>query len=690
MEFLDQLKPLLDWLHLHPGWAGFITFLISLSESLAVIGLFIPGTVVMTAIGTLIGAGIIPAWQTIAWAIAGAIVGDSLSYRLGYHFTEHLRDLWPFSRYPQILTKGEGFFKKHGGKSVLLGRFVGPVRPVIPVVAGMMKMRPRHFLISNVLSAVLWAPFYMLPGILIGAASLELSPQATTHFIITVVAILVALWLAVWLCKVIVYRLLRFLDYRVQRLWESMRAKPGCHGLVSLLENTQNPASHAQLTRSLVALLALALLLFLVIAHFHFDWLSDINNSTDNFVTSLHQPLLNKIMVMMTFIGYRWVLFPLCVVISLYLIYKHLWRAFYHFLGVIGFTVAFLLPFKILLISPRPDSSFEPVSNSFPSGHATLSLAIFGFLAVLIGQSMERTGRLFTYLALGGLCVLIAATRVYLNFHWLTDVVGGTLIGLICLLIVTISYYRRPSRPASPVHLIMLALITVLIAFGWQYHQKYHTYIAKLTPNYWPTSTISYSDWWRRSTHTIPLYRTSRSGKPIEVLNIEWAGPLKDIEQGLLAQGWLKIPKLTLISMINRVSSDNDDRQLPLFPAFYAGHKPALVVFKPVDEDNLLLVISLWQAQTVFSDSTLPLWVGTISYQSPRNKFWHYKHPKRKQGNLIPATFILEGSLEDFKWKRVEYPAKDRPKSIASRPEWQGGVLLIKPDEEHRLVPEAE
>lgn len=149
MEFLLVLKSffaqIIQWLHLNPGWAGFVTFLISLSESLAFIGLLVPGTVIMAAIGTLIGADIIPAGQTIAWAIAGAVAGDSLSYRLGYHFTDHLRDMWPFRRYPQLLAKGEKFFIDHGGKSVFLGRFVGPIRPIIPVIAGMLRMEPRRF-----------------------------------------------------------------------------------------------------------------------------------------------------------------------------------------------------------------------------------------------------------------------------------------------------------------------------------------------------------------------------------------------------------------------------------------------------------------------------------------------------------------------------------------------------------------
>lgn len=153
-----------DWIILNPNWAGSAVFLISMCESLAVVGLFIPGIIAMGIIGGLVSAGILEIVPTLIWAILGAIAGDGISYYIGRRFKHHLPFYWPFSRFPQWLERGKKFFIDHGGKSIVIGRFVGPVRPFIPVVAGMMSMRPRDFLIANVISAILWAPIYMLPG----------------------------------------------------------------------------------------------------------------------------------------------------------------------------------------------------------------------------------------------------------------------------------------------------------------------------------------------------------------------------------------------------------------------------------------------------------------------------------------------------------------------------------------------
>lgn len=152
------------WIIANPHWAGLAVFTISMCESLAVIGLFIPGIVAMSIIGGLVSANILMIVPTLLWAIAGAIVGDGVSYYIGRRFKEHLPNYWPFSRFPQWLERGKKFFIHHGTKSIIIGRFVGPVRPFIPVVAGMMSMRPRTFLIANVFSAIIWAPIYMLPG----------------------------------------------------------------------------------------------------------------------------------------------------------------------------------------------------------------------------------------------------------------------------------------------------------------------------------------------------------------------------------------------------------------------------------------------------------------------------------------------------------------------------------------------
>jgi membrane protein DedA with SNARE-associated domain len=166
IDFLsaETLQAVETWIIAHPAWAGFAVFAISLSESLAVVGLFIPGVLAMSVIGGLVSIGVLKIVPTLLFAILGAIFGDGISYSIGRHFKQTLPNYWPFSRFPKWLGRGKEFFVKHGSKSIIVGRFIGPVRPFIPVVAGIMAMCPRKFFVANVLSAIIWAPVYMLPG----------------------------------------------------------------------------------------------------------------------------------------------------------------------------------------------------------------------------------------------------------------------------------------------------------------------------------------------------------------------------------------------------------------------------------------------------------------------------------------------------------------------------------------------
>src|ERR1700733_13714231 len=96
----EIVTPILQWLNSNPELAGFATFLISAAESVAIIGTIVPGSIMMTAIGALVGAGIIPFWSTLIWAILGAIVGDGISYWLGHYFKARLHQVWPFRTHP--------------------------------------------------------------------------------------------------------------------------------------------------------------------------------------------------------------------------------------------------------------------------------------------------------------------------------------------------------------------------------------------------------------------------------------------------------------------------------------------------------------------------------------------------------------------------------------------------------------
>ncbi|MDE1986615.1 MAG: DedA family protein [Alphaproteobacteria bacterium] len=147
-------------------WAGPIMFAVSFGESFAFLSLLIPGTAIMIAAGAFIPSGTLSAWPLLIGCIAGATAGDAISYWLGWRYGHLVERSWPFTRHPELLATGYAFFKRHGGKSVFIGRFFGPFRAVVPLVAGISKMPPVRFWIANMSSALIWAPALLLPGAL--------------------------------------------------------------------------------------------------------------------------------------------------------------------------------------------------------------------------------------------------------------------------------------------------------------------------------------------------------------------------------------------------------------------------------------------------------------------------------------------------------------------------------------------
>ena len=114
------------------------------------------------------------------------------------------------TRYPELIPKGERFFQRHGGISILFGRFVGPVRSIIPAVAGMMHMPPVRFYLVNILSALAWAPVVILPGVAFGA-SLNLASAVALRFAELLAAVILLVWFVGW----VLHRLLGKLMARV-------------------------------------------------------------------------------------------------------------------------------------------------------------------------------------------------------------------------------------------------------------------------------------------------------------------------------------------------------------------------------------------------------------------------------------------------------------------------------------------
>ncbi len=164
----DIIGGLGDFISTHRDWAGPIVGAIAFGESLAIIGMFIPATPIMILIGGLLGTGIIEPLPVIIGAIIGAVIGDIISYLLGWWVGRSIIHKWPLNKHRSGVARARLLFRKYGFWAVFFGRFFGPVRCTVPLVAGIMSMDQKRFQTANVLSAVVWAPVMFLPGWLAG------------------------------------------------------------------------------------------------------------------------------------------------------------------------------------------------------------------------------------------------------------------------------------------------------------------------------------------------------------------------------------------------------------------------------------------------------------------------------------------------------------------------------------------
>jgi membrane protein DedA with SNARE-associated domain len=186
----DMVAEIKTFLLAHKEWAGPILGFVAFGESLVIVGLFFPATAIMLLTGGLVQKGILDPATVIGWSVAGAILGDIVTYWLGRWIGPSVRHHWPLNRDPTAVAQARLFFRKFGFLSIFIGRFLGPVRSTIPLVAGMMKMKHLTFQIANVASAAAWVPFMLLPGYFAAKTIGDFGNISTAHWIGFIVLLL--------------------------------------------------------------------------------------------------------------------------------------------------------------------------------------------------------------------------------------------------------------------------------------------------------------------------------------------------------------------------------------------------------------------------------------------------------------------------------------------------------------------
>jgi membrane-associated protein len=186
--FLHLDQHLAEWSQTMGGWLYVILFGIVFAETGLVVTPFLPGDSLLFATGAVValpGSPLQIHW-TILLLIVAAVVGDAVNYSVGYRVGAQIIARKPRWLNPDHIKRTEAFYVKHGGKTIVLARFVPIIRTFAPFVAGVGKMPYRQFVIYNVTGAIAWVTGFVVAGYVFGNI-----PAVKRNFQLVVLAIIV-------------------------------------------------------------------------------------------------------------------------------------------------------------------------------------------------------------------------------------------------------------------------------------------------------------------------------------------------------------------------------------------------------------------------------------------------------------------------------------------------------------------
>lgn len=411
------------WLSANPQWLGLAIFLLACLECLAIVGLLVPGTVLLFAVAALAGNGALGLSETLLLAFFGGMLGDCLSYALGRYFHQDIGRLPILRNHPQWLSRAHSYFLRYGVTSLLIGRFIGPLRPMLPMIAGMFEMPFARFFIVSLLAGAGWSVAYMLPGWATGAALRLPLPEG---------------------------------------FWTEAGAIAAGVALVVGV-SVQGSLRGVRHTSLLTAGACLALLIGLMLSWPH---LSPLDQGLLSLVQEHRAPALDTLMVLITRLGDLTTQLAAALLLCLALLATRQWRTLCLAIGTLLGTALANSALKTLFARSRPDVLLEPLSSfSFPSGHSSAAFAFFLLLGVLAGRGQPPRMRLTWMLLASFPAAAIAGSRIYLGVHWPSDIIAGAILAAcICALSLTLAQWRTalPALPEKTWWLLLPAIIALL------------------------------------------------------------------------------------------------------------------------------------------------------------------------------------------------------------------------------------
>ncbi len=635
MNFLTNIFPSLAHLGV---WGYWLVLLFSLLESLVFAGVIVPGSTLVVLAGFLSSQGYLDIGDLIWFSTIGAILGDSISYHLGTKGTGFFRNENRWLK-ADHLDRGKQFFHKHGSKSVFLGRFIAPLRAIVPFIAGLFGMKKSKFLFWNIISAVLWSTSHLLIGYFFGNAftAIEVWSTRVGYAIGAGVLFLVLIYIIRFITVKHGRQIAEFIRSVSASIGNAISSNPDVQKLLK-----RYPTSFAfikiRTDRKSFSGLPLTLIVigFIYVLSLFFGIIQDVLTSEAivsadiriaNLLAYFRSPELTKVFLWITLLGKWQIVVGSAIIVSIILwLWKKRGYIIYLWLALAA-DVIFSYLGKLLIHRNRPPNpAYLENSFSFPSGHAMVAVIFYGFLAYIRIRHVKSWGHKVNVFFAGLVVILaIGFSRVYLGVHYVSDVWGGYLLGFLILTTIIALYEWRQWRKGSAEHehvavakklktataVLILVNVVFYIGFASQYSPP-------LVPS--AQTSIQTVDGDINAyfiEHKIPKYSETLIGNPQEPLGfIFLARDDNALTQGFEEAGWYladrvdikSVAKIVEVALLHR-----QYRSAPMTPSFWNAAVNDFGFEKPTQANNVdeRHHIRIWK--TNLRQGDLTVYVATAS-----------------------------------------------------------------------------
>lgn len=447
-------------------WTYLVVFLAAFLESSAFMGLLVPGESVVVVAGFLAFQGTLDLGKCLWAVMLGAVLGDSAGFGLGNalgrrYFEKHRRLLLLKEKHVRIV---DGYFDRHGGKTVFFGRFIGLLRAMAPFVAGMSRMPYRRFAPYNIAGCLLWSLAFTLLGYFFGQSWQIVEKWSGRAGAFLLFLLLVAAGFA-WLYRTIVRKQAAIFEWfqdRHARLAASRRVQAFADRhpeMITFVKERLSSRSYLGLHLT-VGLLASAACMW-VFGSITEDILTgDPLATVDQWVLGrvlyFRTPFVTAFMKSaMIFGSAMTIAIASILVVGLFLLRRRTDQAIGYAVAITGGS-ALIVVLQAMIRRPRPGAQAALVHAAgfgFPSGNTMISVLFYGILAYFLVVEL-RSWRLqvLTGIAATSLVSLVGLSGIYFQIQYLSDVAAGLAGGLFWLTVCVtgLEVHRRARRSSGP------------------------------------------------------------------------------------------------------------------------------------------------------------------------------------------------------------------------------------------------